>query len=122
VTENFEEVARALNEGNALPWDSNGKYCNDRYKLLLANFRKADQACALARGTDEEFGERYQQLADIQSPANEYEERCRTELKEYVERGERSADTVRSSGEGLKGKKHKACLLPTWRGRPGSFI
>jgi hypothetical protein len=38
VAENFEEVARALNEGNALPWNSNGKPCNDRYKLLRASF------------------------------------------------------------------------------------
>jgi hypothetical protein len=100
VTENFEEVTRALNEGNALPWNSNGKYCNDRYKLLLAKFRKADQARALASGTDEEFGERYQQLADIQSAVNDYEERCRAELEEYVERDERSADTVRSRERG----------------------
>jgi hypothetical protein len=49
VTEKLEEVARALNEGNARPWNSNGKHCNDRYKLLLASFRRADRARALAR-------------------------------------------------------------------------
>jgi hypothetical protein len=49
-TENFEEVARALNEGNALPRNTNGKHCNDRYKLLFANFR-TDRARALASGT-----------------------------------------------------------------------
>jgi hypothetical protein len=56
VAENFEEVARALNEGNALPWNSNGKHCNDRNKLLLAIFRRAIRARALASGTGEEFG------------------------------------------------------------------
>jgi hypothetical protein len=56
VTETFEEVSRALNEGNTLPWNTNGKHCNDRYKLLLAKFRRADRAHALASGTEEEFG------------------------------------------------------------------
>jgi hypothetical protein len=35
VAEIFEVVARASNEGSALPWNSNGKHCNDRNKLLL---------------------------------------------------------------------------------------
>jgi hypothetical protein len=77
VTENFKEIARALHEGNALPWNSNGKLCNDRYKLLLANLR----ARALASGIGE-FGERDQFLADIQSAVNDNEERGRTEREE----------------------------------------
>jgi hypothetical protein len=56
LAEKFGEAARALNEGNARPWNSNGKHCNVRYKILLANFRRADRARALASGTDEEFG------------------------------------------------------------------
>jgi hypothetical protein len=45
MTENFEEVARALNEGNALPWNTNGRHCNDRNNLILANFRiRAERA------------------------------------------------------------------------------
>jgi hypothetical protein len=79
VTETFEEVARALNEGNALPWNTNCKHCNDRYKLLLANFRRADRARALVSGIEEKFGEREQLLADIQSAVNDNEERGRTE-------------------------------------------
>jgi hypothetical protein len=75
VTEIFDEVARALNEGNALPWNSSGKHRNDRHKLLLANFRRAGRARALASGTDEVFGERDQQLADIPSAVNNNEER-----------------------------------------------
>jgi hypothetical protein len=82
VTENFEEAARALNESNALPWITNGKHCNDRYKLLLAKFRRADRARALASGTEEEFGERDQLLADIQSAVNDNEERGHTEREE----------------------------------------
>jgi hypothetical protein len=79
VTETFEEVARALNEGNALPWNTNCKHCNDRYKLLLANFRRADRARALVSGIEEKFWEREQLLADIQSAVNDNEERGRTE-------------------------------------------
>jgi hypothetical protein len=77
VAEKFEDVARGLNEGNALPWNTNGKHCNDRYKLLLANFRRAGRARPLASGTGEEFGERDQLLADIHSAVNENEERGR---------------------------------------------
>jgi hypothetical protein len=91
MTERFEDVARALNEGNALPWNTNGKHCNDRCKLLLANFRRADRARALASGTEEEFGERDQLLADIQSAANDHEERGRTEREESAKRDERLA-------------------------------
>jgi hypothetical protein len=40
VAEKFEAVARDLYEGNVLPWNSNGKHCNYRNKLLLANFRR----------------------------------------------------------------------------------
>jgi hypothetical protein len=65
VAEQFEEFARALNEGTALPWNMNGKHRNDRYKLFLANFRRADRARALASGAEEEFGEGDQLLADI---------------------------------------------------------
>jgi hypothetical protein len=67
VTEKFEEVARALNEGIALPWNTNGQHCKDWFKLLRANFRRAERARALASGTEEEFGERDQLLADIKS-------------------------------------------------------
>jgi hypothetical protein len=91
VTETFEEVARALNQGNALPWKTNGKHCNDRYKLLLANFRRADRARALASEIEEEFGERDQLLADIQSAVNENEERGRTECENSAQRDERLA-------------------------------
>jgi hypothetical protein len=91
VTGKIEEVARALNEGNALPWNTNGKHCNDRYKLLLANFRRADRARALASRTKEKFGERYQLLADIQSAVNDNEEHGRTDRDESAKRDERLA-------------------------------
>jgi hypothetical protein len=79
VAEKFEDVARALNEGNALPWNTNGKHCNNRYKLLLANFRRADRTHALASGTEEKFGERDQLLADIHPAVNDNVERGRAE-------------------------------------------
>jgi hypothetical protein len=95
VTEKFDGFARALNEGNALPWNTNGKQRIDRYKLL-ANFRRADRARALVSGTEEEFGERDQLLADIQSTVNENEERGRTESEESTKRDECLADSSRS--------------------------
>jgi hypothetical protein len=91
VAEKFEDVARALNEGNALPWNTNGKHCNDMYTLLLANFRRADRARALASGTEEEFGERDQLLADIHTAVNDNEERGRAEREISAKRDERLA-------------------------------
>jgi hypothetical protein len=108
VAENFEEVARALNEGNALPWNLNGKHCNDRNKLLLANFRRADRARALASGTGEEFGERDQLLADILSAVNDNEEHGRTEREESAKRDERLAN---SSTRSVRPRRESRPLL-----------
>jgi hypothetical protein len=111
VTEIFEEV-RALNEGNALPRNSNGKHCNDRYKLLLANFRRADRARTLASGTDEEFGKKDLQLADIQSADNNYEERGQTEREESAKRDESLAHSSRAlSGHDVSQPLFYQCSL-----------
>jgi hypothetical protein len=108
VTETFEEVARALNEGNAIPWNKNGKNCNDRHKLLLANFRRADRARALASGTEEEFGEREQLLADIQSAVIDNDERGRTEREESAKRDERLAKAGQEVRANAMSRKHGA--------------
>jgi hypothetical protein len=111
VTENFEAVALALNEGNALPWNSNGKHWNDRYKLL-ANVRRADRARALAMGTDEEFGESDQQLADIHSAVNNNEERGRTGSEESAKSDERLAYSSRAlSGRDVSQPLPSQCSL-----------
>jgi hypothetical protein len=44
LTEKFEEVAVSLNDSSALPCPTNGKHCTDRFKLLVANFRRIDRA------------------------------------------------------------------------------
>jgi hypothetical protein len=108
VTKKFEEVARALNEGNAFPWNTNGKHCNDWYKLLLANFRRADRACALASGTEVEFGERDQLLANIQSAVNDNEDRGRTEREESAKRDERLAKAGQEVLANVMSRKHGA--------------
>jgi hypothetical protein len=108
MTATFEKVARALNEGNALPWNSNGKHCDDRYKLFHANFRRADRARALASGTEEKFGEREQLLADIQSTVNENEERDRTEREDSTKRDERFAKAGREVRAYAMSRKHGA--------------
>jgi hypothetical protein len=108
VTENFKEVDRALNEGNALPWNTNDKHCNDRYKLLLANFRRANRARALASGTEEEFEENDQLLADIQCAVNDNDERGRTEREESAKRGERLAKAGQEVRENAMSRKQGA--------------
>jgi hypothetical protein len=89
MTDKFDEVACALNNSEALPWSTNGKHCNDRFKLLLAGFRRTDRARASASGTEEDFGEKDQLLADILSAVNDNEERGRVEREESAKRDER---------------------------------
>jgi hypothetical protein len=108
VIETFEEVARALNDSNALPWNTNGKHCNDRYKLVLANFRRADRARALASGIEEEFGKREQLLADIQSAVNDNEKRGRTEREKSAKRDERLAKAGQEVRANAMSRKHGA--------------
>jgi hypothetical protein len=88
MTDKFDEVACALNNSNALPWSTNGKNCNDRFKLLLVGFRRTDRARASASGTEEDFGEKDQLLADILSAVNDNEERGRLEHEESAKRDE----------------------------------
>jgi hypothetical protein len=57
---------------------------------------KADRARSSASGTEEEFEEREQHLADIQSAVNNNEERGRTEREESAKRDERLAYASRS--------------------------
>jgi hypothetical protein len=88
MTGKFDEVACALNNSNALPWSTNGKHCNNRFKLLLVGFRRTDRARASASGTEEDFGEKDQLLADILSAVNDNEERGRLEHEESAKRDE----------------------------------
>jgi hypothetical protein len=90
------------------PWNTNGKHCNDRYKLLLAKFRRVNRARALASGTEEEFGERDQLLADIQSAVNDNEERGRTEREESAKRDERLATAGKEVRANAMSRKHGA--------------
>jgi hypothetical protein len=41
-----------------MSWATDGKHCLDRYKLLVAFFKRADRIRASASGTEEHFGEK----------------------------------------------------------------
>jgi hypothetical protein len=91
LTEKFEEVAVSLNDSSALPWPTNGKHCTDRFKLLVANFRRIDRARSSASGIEEEYGEKDQLLADIVSAIDDTEERTRLERENVLRRDDRLA-------------------------------
>jgi hypothetical protein len=99
MTDKFEEVAAALNNSAALPWHTNGKHCSDRFKLLLANYRRTDRVRARASGTEEDFGEKDQLLTDILSEISDFEEQSRRVREESSRRDERIAQAGREIRE-----------------------
>jgi hypothetical protein len=94
--EAFEEVSAVLNSSSALPWKTDGKHCLDRFKLLVACFRKFDRARASASGTEENFGKKDQLLSEIVTAVDDAKERGR------VERLERRGETRSCSTPGRK--------------------
>jgi hypothetical protein len=77
MTERFEEVASSLNNTNSLPWSTNWKHCTDRFKLLVANFRRTCRALSSASRVEVEYGEKHQLLTDVVSAIDENEEHGR---------------------------------------------
>jgi hypothetical protein len=53
LTEEFEKVVVALNDSWALQWPKNGMHCTDRFKVLVANFRRIYHARSSAGGIEE---------------------------------------------------------------------
>jgi hypothetical protein len=84
--EAIEEVSAVLNSSSALPWKTDGKHCLDRFKLLVACFRKVDRARASASGTEESFGEKDQLLSEIVTAVDDAKERGRVERLETARR------------------------------------
>jgi hypothetical protein len=82
----FDEVATSLNANSVMPWNTDGKHCIDRYKLLISTFRRADRARAATSGAEEEFGEKDQLLSDICSAIDDADERGRLERREASRR------------------------------------
>jgi hypothetical protein len=58
-----------------MPWNTDGKHCINRYKLLIATFGMADRARAATSGAEEEFGGKDQLLSDICSAIDDAHER-----------------------------------------------
>jgi hypothetical protein len=75
----FDDVATSLNANSVIPCNTDGKHCIDRYKLLIATFRRADRGRAATSGAEENFGEKYQLLSDICSAIDDADERGRLE-------------------------------------------
>ena len=51
-SDKFDEVATSLNANGVMPWSTDGKHCIDRYRLLIATFRRADRARAATTGAE----------------------------------------------------------------------
>jgi hypothetical protein len=67
MTDKFDKFACALNNSEALPWSTNGRHYNDKFKLLLVGIRRTDRARASVSGTDDDFDKKDQLLADVLS-------------------------------------------------------
>jgi hypothetical protein len=99
LMEKFDEVSTALNNSGSMPWRTDGKHCLDRYKLLLASFKRAERARASASGAEEEFNKKDQILSDIVIAADDADERGRVERMETARRDARliqAGEEVRS--------------------------
>ena len=59
------EVATELNKLKLFPWLTDGKHCQDRFKLLIKNWRSEDARMIKASGVDETYGELEQLCEDI---------------------------------------------------------
>jgi hypothetical protein len=81
--ERFDAISAALNK-SVLPWSTDAKHCLDRYRLLMASFKREDKARASASGTEEEFCERDQPLSDIVTATDDENERGRVERLEMA--------------------------------------
>ena len=85
-SDKFDEVGTSLNANGVMPWSTDGKHCIDRYRLLIATFRRADRARAATSGAEEEFGEKDQLLSDICNAIDDADERGRLERREASRR------------------------------------
>jgi hypothetical protein len=93
MTEKFEKCTSSLNNGNELPWSANGKHCTNRFKLLIAKFRRTDRALSIASGVEDDYGERDQILVHVVSANDENEELGRLKRDFSARRDERLAKT-----------------------------
>jgi hypothetical protein len=99
LMEKFDEVITALNNSGSMPWRTDSKHCLDRYKILLASFKRADRARASASGAEDEFNEKDQLLSDIVIATDDADERGRVERMETARRDARliqAGEEVRS--------------------------
>lgn len=57
--ERFDAVAASLNKVGALPWETNGNHCRDRWSLITRTWQRRDKAFASSTGLEEYITERY---------------------------------------------------------------
>ncbi len=65
IFERFDAVAVALNRSKALPWQSDGKQCRDRRRLISRSWKQRDAALASSTGREESITERDVLLSDL---------------------------------------------------------
>jgi hypothetical protein len=107
--EKFDAIAAALNKGGVLSWSTDAKHCLDRYKLLIASFKRDDRARASASGTEEEFCERDQLLSDIVTASDDANERGRIERLEMAKRDKdllKAGEKIRSQAMSRRGSNN----------------
>jgi len=81
----FEQVAQHFNASGLVAWKTDGKHCQDRFKLLIAKFRKEDKEKAAASGGAEEYGEYEQLCQDLATEIDDFKnekEAAKTEAAE----------------------------------------
>jgi hypothetical protein len=103
----FDELSVSLNSNGALPLTTDGKHCLDRYKLLVASFKRTDRARASASGIEEPFGEKEELLADIASAVDDANEHHRTERSEAAVRDTellRAGEAIRFQAMNRRGR------------------
>jgi hypothetical protein len=104
--ERFDAISAALNKSGVLPWSTDAKHCLDRYRLLIASFKREDRARVSASGTEEEFCERDQLLSDIVTAADDANECGRVERLEMAKRDKdllKAGEMIRSKAMSRRG-------------------
>jgi hypothetical protein len=94
----FDEVETSLNDTEVLPWRTDGKYCSNRFHLLVRVFRQSDAHQRRTRGQEEEYTEKYRLLPDIVTSLDDENEERRARQAEASRRDEQ----LRNAGEEVR--------------------
>lgn len=68
----FSAVAESLNLSGALLWKTDNKHCNDRFKILLSQWKRDNRERSLTSVGGEEYGELEHLCQDICKEIEDY--------------------------------------------------